>query len=93
MAVLHRSVLDIQKDLKEIKIDFEGFKSRVVELEHNFESFTNLDLDFQTKPLNQFNINIDIVHNTYGLQTFWNDKANEPLLFSINILQIMTIAS
>ena len=65
LAELHRSVLDIQKDLKEIKIDLEEFKQRVIEVEHNVESLINPGPNFIAKPPSQVNIDMDIVHDTY----------------------------
>src|ERR1044072_2723098 len=61
LAALHRSVLDIQKDLKEIKVDLENFKQRVIEVEHNVESFTNPGPNFIAKTPSQVNIDMDII--------------------------------
>ena len=65
LAALHRFVIDIQKDLKEIKIDLEGFKARVIEVEQTVESITNPGPNFKAKPPNQLNIDMDIIHDTY----------------------------
>ena len=51
LTALHRSVLDIQKDFKEIKIDLEGFKARMLEVKQTVESITNPGLNFKARPL------------------------------------------
>jgi len=79
LAALHRSVLDIQKDIKEIKIDLEHFKTRVLELEHNVESITNPGPNFIARPPSQVNIDMDIVHDTYGQLGNWDDDVETSL--------------
>ena len=60
--------------MKEIKIDLEEFKQRVIEVEQNVESFTNPGPNFVARPPSQVNINMDIIHNTYGQLSSWDNN-------------------
>jgi len=43
---MQQTVLKIQKDLKDIKIEMEGFKVKLADIEFDVENIKNLILDY-----------------------------------------------
>jgi predicted nucleic acid-binding Zn-ribbon protein len=63
---MHQAVLKIQREVKGIKIEMEGFKAQISEMEHNIESITNPGPEFKAIRPSQLDLEMDMVNDTYG---------------------------
>ena len=66
VAWMHQAVLEIQREVKDIKIEMEGFKAQLSEIEHNIESITNPGPEFKAICPSQIDLDMDMINDTYG---------------------------
>ena len=66
VAWMHQAVLEIQREVKDIKIEMEGFKAQISEIEHNIESITNPGPEFKAIRPSQLDLDMDMINDTYG---------------------------
>ena len=64
---MHQTVLEIQSDLKDIKIEMEGFKAKLADIEFDVENIKNSIPNYQSlPPSNESNADMDLTQDAYG---------------------------
>ena len=79
---MYQAVLEIQWEVKDIKIEMEGFKAQISELEHNYESITNPGPNFEPIHPSQLDTKMDMINDTYGQHRFFTNVDEKSNSFS-----------